>query len=123
VLAGRAGTPEQPILTFEGVASREDAAALTGAELAVAAERVPPVDDPDTFMVRDLVGCTVLLGDRLLGEVREVISGPPNDVLEAPPPPPAGAPPVLIPFTADAVTDLDVPGGRIVVRPDLLGPE
>jgi 16S rRNA processing protein RimM len=122
VLAGRAGTPEQPILTFEGVATREDAAALTGAELAVAAERVPSVDDPDTFMVRDLVGCAVLLGDRPLGEVREVISGPANDVLEVVPPPPAGGPPVLIPFTADAVTDLDVAGRRIVVRPDLLGP-
>jgi 16S rRNA processing protein RimM len=122
VLAGRAGTPEHPILTFEGVANRAEAAALTGAELAVAAGRIPPVDDPDTFMVRDLVGCAVLLGDRPLGEVREVISGPANDVLEVAPPPPAGGPPVLIPFTADAVTDLDVPGRRIVVRPDLLGP-
>ena len=34
VLAARAGTPERPILTFEGVATRDEAAALTGAELA-----------------------------------------------------------------------------------------
>lgn len=124
VLAARAGTPEGPILTFDGVATREGAAALTGAELAVPRERIPPIDDPDTFLVRDLVGCTVLLGDRPLGEVREVISGPANDVLEVAPAAAAEtAPPVLIPFTADAVVDLDVPGRRIVVRPDLLGAE
>ena len=121
VLTSRAGTTEAPILTFDGVATREDASALTGAELAVPLERVPRVDDPDTFLVRDLVGCHVLIGDRPLGEVRQVFSGPANDVLEVvKAPDPAGAP-VLIPFTADALVDLDVPGRRIVVRPDLLG--
>jgi hypothetical protein len=29
---------------------------------------------------------------------------------------------VLVPFTRDAVVDLDVPGRRIVVRRDLLDP-
>lgn len=121
VLVARAGTAEGPILTFGGVASREEAAALTGAELAVPPERVPPIDDPDTFLVRDLVGCRVLIGDRPLGEVREVIAGPANDVLEVAAPAGAeGDRPVLIPFTADAVVDLDVSGRRIVVRPDLL---
>jgi len=127
VLASRAGTAAAPILGFDGVTSREQAAALTGAEVAVPRERVPPIDDPDTFLVRDLVGCRVLLGDRPLGEVREVIGGPANDVLEVAPASDSdadragGGPPVLIPFTADAVVDLDVPGRRIVVRPDLLG--
>jgi 16S rRNA processing protein RimM len=124
VLATRAGTADGPILTFDGVTSREDAAALTGAELAVPAERVPPIDDPDTFLVTDLLGCAVHLGDRPLGDVREVFAGPANDVLEVVPP--GGGedgPPVLIPFTADAVLDLDVPGRRIVVRPDLFGPD
>ena len=117
VLVARAGTDEGPILTFDGVSTREDAAALTGAELAVRAGRVPPLEDPDTFLVTDLIGCAVLLGDRPLGEVREVIAGPANDVLEVAPPA------VLIPFTADAVRVLDVPGRRIVIRPDLLGRE
>ena len=124
-LTSRAGTADGPILTFAGVGSREEAAALTGAELAVPRERVPPIDDPDTFLVRDLVGCRVLIGDRPLGEVRAVLSGPANDVLEVAPATDAdgaeGRAPVLIPFTADAVVDLDVPGRRIVVRPDLRG--
>ena len=124
VLTSRAGTLEGPILTFDGIASREDAAALTGAELAVPLERVPRIDDPDTFLVRDLLGCHVLIGERPLGEVRQVFSGPANDVLEVVPagePGDAGGTPVLIPFTADAVVDLDVPGRRIVVRAELLG--
>ena len=28
--------------------------------------------------------------------------------------------PVLVPFTADAVLELDAPGGRLIVRPGLL---
>ena len=39
-LAARAGTPERPILSFEGVATREDAAALAGATIRVAEGRV-----------------------------------------------------------------------------------
>src|SRR5262249_19224791 len=109
VLTARAGTPDGPILSFAGVASREDAAALTGAELAVPADRVPPIEDPDTFLVSALVGCRVLVGDRLLGEVRQVFAAPANDVLEVVPADAGGdaaaAAPVLIPFHADALLE------------------
>lgn len=119
VLAGRAGTDDAPILSFEGVGDREGAAALTGGLIVVPVERVPAPEDPDTFLVSELVGCRVLLGEAPLGEVREVVPGPANDALEV-----AGeGGPVLVPFTADAVVELDVPGRRIVLRPDLFGPE
>ncbi len=117
VLARRHGMARTPILEFEGVGSRDDASALTGAVLAVDAALVPASDDPDTFYVRDLVGCEVLLGARSLGVVREVHSGPANDSLEVD----AEDGPVLVPFHADAVTDLDVAGRRIVLREDLFG--
>lgn len=116
-VSARHGMTDQPILAFEGVSSRADAAALAGAEMAVPHERVRGLDDPDTFFVRDLVGCRVLLGDRALGTVTEVLSAPANDVLEVLGP--DGS--VLVPFTADAVVELDVPGERIVLRPDLFG--
>ncbi|MGD9571681.1 MAG: ribosome maturation factor RimM [Thermoleophilia bacterium] len=117
VLAGRSGMDRAPILEFEGVGSREDASALTGAVIAVDAARVPETDDPDTFYVHELVGCEVLLGTRPLGTVREVFSGPANDALEVD----AEGGPVLVPFHADAVVELDVPGRRIVLREDLFG--
>ncbi len=117
VLSGRSGMDRSPILAFAGVSDRAGAALLTGAVLAVEPERMRELDDPDTFFVRDLVGCQVLLGERPLGPVAEVIAGPANDVLEVRGP----DGPVLLPFTADAVRELDVPGRRIVVRPDLLG--
>ncbi len=116
-VSARHGMPDRPILEFEGVSSRDEAAALVGAEIAVPEERVAGLDEPDTFFVRDLVGCRVLVGDTELGAVSQVIPAPANDVLEV-----AGADgAVLIPFTADAVVKLDVPGRQIVIRPDLLG--
>lgn len=119
VLAGRAGTDAAPILTFAGLASREEAAALTGALLAVPGDRVVAPAEPDTFLVSELVGCRVLLGERELGSVSDVVAGPANDALEVV----AEGGPLLVPFTADAVADLDVAGGRIVLRADLFGPE
>src|SRR5262245_59047336 len=55
VVAARAGTPERPILTFDGVATRDQAASLTGAEIRVPGGQVAALPDADTFFVRDLV--------------------------------------------------------------------
>lgn len=118
-VTARSGMPDQPILELEGISSRDAAGALAGAEICVPAERVTGLDDPDTFFVRDLVGCEVLLGDRPLGPVGQVLSAPANDVLEVA----RDEGVVLVPFTADAVVELDVPGRRIVIRPDLFGPD
>jgi 16S rRNA processing protein RimM len=63
-----------------GVDSREKAAALGLEPIHVAAERLPPVGD-GTFYVRDLIGCTVMEGDRELGSVVEVEAAPANDLL------------------------------------------
>jgi len=117
ILASRAGTPESPILAFEDVTTREAAAALTGATIRVPEGRVAAPPDPDTFFVRDLVGCDVLIGGRAAGTVTAVHDAPANDVLEV-----SGDDGVLlVPFTADAVRDLDLAGRRIVVRDDLFG--
>ena len=117
VLAARAGTRERPILTFAGVATREEATALAGAEIRVAGERLAPLPDADTFFVRDLVGCDVMVGGRPAGRVTAVHDAPANDVLAV-----SGEEGVvLVPFTADAVTDVDPAARRIVVRDDLFG--
>jgi 16S rRNA processing protein RimM len=117
VLAARAGTPERPILTFAGVASREEAAALTGAEIRVARDRLAPLPDADTYFVRDLVGCEVVAGGLVVGRVTAVHEAPANDVLEVT----GDDGVVLVPFTGHAVQGVDAPAGRIEVRGDLLG--
>ncbi len=118
-VSARHGMPDQPILAFDGVTSRDAAAELAGAEIRVPEERLAVPREPDTFFVRDLVGCEVLLGAAPLGPVEDVIAGPANDVLQVD----RHGAPVLVPFTADAVVELDVPGRRIVIRPDLFGPD
>lgn len=116
VLEERAGAPPGLILRFAGVGSREAAAALAGREIRAPADRLPELADPDTLYVRDLVGFAVEAGGRPLGEVRDVIPGPANDVLEVAGP--DGS--LLIPFTADAVLAIDREARRLAVRPDLL---
>lgn len=118
VIEERSGTDERPVLRFAGVEDRDAAKAIAGQDLLVPAADLPPIaDDPDTFYVRDLIGCEVLAARTPLGRVRDVHPGPANDALEVEG---EGGTVVLLPFTADAIVDLDVPGRRIVVRSDLL---
>lgn len=116
VLQERSGPELAPLLSFVGVASRDDAAPLAGAELLADPARLPALADPDTHYVRDLIGFTAHVGDRALGAVRDVHPGPANDALVIAGP--AGE--VLVPFTADAIVSMDPAARRLVVRPGLL---
>jgi 16S rRNA processing protein RimM len=106
------------LIRLEGVDIREDAQALTGATISVAPARLAGIDDADEFYVRDLIGCVVSAGDTVLGPVIEVYPGAANDALVVTTD--AGQQ-LLVPFTKDAVTELDLPGRRVVIRPDLFG--
>lgn len=116
VLTARRGEAPKAIVSFAGIDTREDAAALTGGSVLVQSSRLPAPDDPDTFYVRDLIGFEVRAGDRLVGTVRAVQPGPANDALSVATP--DGE--ILLPFTVDAVTEVDAPGRRIVLREGLL---
>ncbi|MFP5451989.1 MAG: ribosome maturation factor RimM [Thermoleophilia bacterium] len=110
------GSGERLRLRLAGVADRDAAAALTGAVLEVPPERVVAPDDPDTYFVEELVGCEMRAGGRPLGEVTGVHAAPANDIIEV-----AGDEgPLLIPFTADAIEEVDLDAGIIRVRADLL---
>ena len=116
VLAERRGEAPKAILSFEGVTTREGASALTGGTLLVDSARLPGVDDPDTFYVRDLLGFEVREGERLVGTVREILPGPANDALVV-----AGDDgEILLPFTRDAVVRVDTLARRVVLRDGLL---
>jgi len=117
VLRARRPTARGAILAFEGVLTREDAGALAGATVAVPEAALPELADEDGYYVRDLVGCRVVAGGRDLGEIRDVHTGPSNDALEVV----GDGDTVLIPFTHDAIREVDLAGRRVEVRPDLLG--
>jgi 16S rRNA processing protein RimM len=107
-VARRSGTADRPILRLEGAASREDAEALRGAELLVEAEL-----EDDEYWARDLVGCTVVDGLRVIGVVRRMVALPSCEALEV------GV--LLIPMVRDAIRSIDVDARRIDVDMGFMG--
>jgi 16S rRNA processing protein RimM len=112
----RGGSDDRPLLRFAGAESREGAEGLTGAPLRVSQAELPEPPE-DVFYVRDLVGCRIEAAGRTLGAVAEVLNRPANDVLQVAT---ADGGELLVPFTADAVLRVDLPGRVVEVRPDLL---
>jgi 16S rRNA processing protein RimM len=116
-IAERRGTAERPILRLELAADRAAAEALRGLEVSVPAADLPPTGDDEYFHV-DLIGCAVHAGAVAVGIVRDVHAYPANDVLQVEPG--DGGEVVLVPFAADVVVAVDVPGRRIDLREDFL---
>jgi 16S rRNA processing protein RimM len=107
------------VIGFAGIETREKVAPLVNHTLAVAPDRLVTLAAPDEFYVRDLMGCAVLVGDRLLGTVSDVIEGTANDALIVTAP--DGAEATLVPFTHDAITAIDMTERMLRVRTDLFG--
>lgn len=100
--------------TFEGVADRTAAEALTGVELVVdSAEDDEP--DEDAWYPHELVGLRAEGTDgRVLGEVVGLEHAPAHDVLVLREPDGART---LVPFVRAIVPVVDVAGGRVVLDP------
>lgn len=119
------------LVRFEGVVDRDGAEGLRGAELLVdvseelaAAPWTPPGGDPTTgrdaqtepeaWFIDQLVGCRVEDTAGIeIGRVVGVRPGPAQDLLVVA----HGGGEVLIPFVAELVPEVDVPGRRMVVAP------
>jgi 16S rRNA processing protein RimM len=116
----RAGTDARPIVRLQGLASREDAEALRGGELLVAAAAAPPLGEGE-WWAHELQGCAVYDGARRLGEVVGLLELPSCEALEVRAA--EGREPVLVPLVKDAVRAVDVAGRRIEVNLEFLGLE
>jgi 16S rRNA processing protein RimM len=103
----------RPVLSLEGIETMDDAEALAGAELKIAASRLPPLPS-GVFYRHDLVGCEVrdVHGSRIgqvtavegsLERSRLVVAGEHGEV--------------LIPLVAEICTSVDPEARKIVVRP------
>jgi len=99
------------VARLAGLATREQAAALKGAEVAVARESLPPVEEGHYYLA-DLVGLEVVneQGERL-GVVKQWLTNGAQDVMEL-----ADGRIRLIPWVPTVVKTVDLPGKRIVVE-------
>jgi len=116
----RAGTDARPIVRLEGLAAREDAVELRGAELLVEAAEAPALAEGE-WWAHELEGCEVYDGERRLGEVVGLLELPSCEALEVRR---EGArEPLLVPMVKDAVRRVDVAARRIEVDRGFLGLE
>jgi 16S rRNA processing protein RimM len=102
------------LVRFEQVADRTAAEAIRGAELRldVAPDQRP--DDPEEFYDHQLVGLTARLeSGEVLGPVTDVLHLPAQDVLVLD----YDGREILVPFIADFVPTVDLPGRSVVLRP------
>jgi 16S rRNA processing protein RimM len=118
VIVRRAGTERRPIVRLEGVDGREGAEALRGAELTIAVEQAPALGEGE-WWGRELEGCTVADGSRVLGTVLRMIELPSCEALEVAPG--DGGAPVLVPMVKDAVRSVRPQERRIEVDLAFLG--
>ena len=110
VVGSRRGSGGRPVIRLDRHVER-------GADLAVARATLPRLDDEDEFYVFELVGLYVEdENGRLLGQVREVLEYPGNDVLELD----SGA---SLPLVEACVRQVDLAGGRIVVAVGFADPD
>ena len=101
------------VVAFAQIGTREEAEALVGGTVSVFREEIEPPGDGEFFQ-GDLVGLLAVAEDgRALGKVEEIwnTGEVPTLVIRQ-----AGEE-LLVPFAEEFVGEVDVEGGRIVVRP------
>jgi 16S rRNA processing protein RimM len=108
-------TPKAVIARIKGVTTREAAEALNRTKLYVDRARLPKREDEEWYHA-DLVGLAAVdHGGEKIGVVVAVQNFGAGDLIEVRPD--KGGATVLIPFTRDAVPEVDVEGGTIVLTP------
>lgn len=105
------------IARFEGIADRTAAEGVRGETLYLARDKLPVLDDEDTFYYVDLIGLAVVDTDGTeIGRVRTVQDFGAGDLIEVERP---GKASVFVPFTLDCVPTVDLSARRIVVEPPI----
>ena len=101
------------VVTFKGVATRDDAERLNGIELYVPREKLPAVED-DEYYHADLIGLdAVTTANEPLGRVIAIHNFGAGDLIEIAPP---SGTTILLPFSNAVVPTVDIAGGRVVIE-------
>jgi len=98
-----------------GIADRDTAEKLTNLELFVPRERLPDIEDADTYYHADLIGMAAVTAEgAVLGTVTAIHNFGAGDIIEITPK--EGAP-LMLTFTEAAVPKVDLQAKQIVVVP------
>jgi 16S rRNA processing protein RimM len=104
------------VVRIAGVGDRDAAEKLRNLDLYVPRDRLPPIEEPDTFYHADLVGLDVVsVEGAQIGTVHAVHNFGAGDILEIMPL--GRGAPVMLPFTDATVPKVDLAARQIVVVP------
>ena len=102
------------VARIDGVGDRNAAEALRNVELYLPRERLPEIDEDDTWYYADLVSLAAVAPDGTdVGTVAAVYNFGAGDIVEIAPA--SGGKTLLLPFTEAVVPEVDVKAKRIVV--------
>ena len=105
---------DRMVARLKGVRDRDAAEALRNLELFVPRDRLPAIEGTDEFYYADLVGLPAFDPQGpTLGTILAVHNFGAGDLLELKPT--RGGNTVLVPFTDQAVPEIDVAGRRVVI--------
>ena len=114
VKSARPAGTDMLVVHFAEVKDRNAAETLTGLDLSVPRDRLPETDENE-FYHADLIGLAAVTPEgKPLGTIIAAPNYGAGDLLEIAPP--AGAT-LLVPFTREAVPEVDIAAGRVVVVP------
>jgi 16S rRNA processing protein RimM len=102
------------VARIAGIDSREAAEALRNVDLFIPRDKLPAIDEPDTYYFADLVGMAALTPDGVpLGNVTAVHNFGAGDLIEIASS--AGGEPLLLPFTETVVPKINTALRQITI--------
>jgi len=104
------------VARFKGVGDRNAAEMLRNMELFVPRDRLPPIEEDDTYYHSDLIGLAAVTGEGSeIGKVIAVHNFGAGDLIEIAPA--GGGKTLMLPFTEAVVPEVDLQNGRMLVVP------
>ncbi len=108
------------VVRLKGVGDRDAASSLRNTDLFVSRDKLPPIDEEDTYYHADLVGMAAVTPEGVpLGNVTAIHNFGAGDLIEIATT--AGGEPLLLPFTETVVPSIDTALRQItVVLPNVI---
>jgi 16S rRNA processing protein RimM len=104
------------VALIAGIADRDAAEKVRNTDLYVSRDRLPDIDEPDTFYHADLVGLDAVTADGArIGTVHALHNFGAGDIIEIMPL--GGGEPMMLPFNEATVPKIDLAAKQVVIVP------